>query len=233
MTTGTGPSVACSTTHRPFHETGATWRVSNRGGQTPAWRGDGREIYYLAPDGMLMVAGTLTQWRDPAKLQQSEAGMTLVELLVAFPVYRAYVVPGERFPRRAVIGDAKVNVAVEAGRKASRGDHHIGFEDERLGQGRTNVNGFLVEHPDVTAKLLEGIQAAVPETVVPADGHRALQHHEHSGGALARYEQARAAGRKDPRIALAAPTGKAAARLTESVRKVDGTLKATTVGDEQ
>ncbi len=41
---------------RPFRESGATWRVSNSGGQTPAWRGDGREIYYLAPDGMLMAA---------------------------------------------------------------------------------------------------------------------------------------------------------------------------------
>jgi len=41
---------------RPFRESGATWRVSNRGGQTPAWRGDSREIYYLAPDGVLMAA---------------------------------------------------------------------------------------------------------------------------------------------------------------------------------
>jgi len=41
---------------RPFRESGATWRVSNRGGQTPNWKGDGREIYYLAPDGMLMAA---------------------------------------------------------------------------------------------------------------------------------------------------------------------------------
>ncbi len=46
---------------RPFRESGATWRVSSHGGQAPTWRGDGREIYYLAPDGMLMataVAGT-------------------------------------------------------------------------------------------------------------------------------------------------------------------------------
>jgi Tol biopolymer transport system component len=41
---------------RPFRESGATWRVSNHGGQTPAWRGDGREIFYLAPDGTLMAA---------------------------------------------------------------------------------------------------------------------------------------------------------------------------------
>ena len=41
---------------RPFRESGGTWRVSNRGGQTPTWRGDGREIFYLAPDDMLMAA---------------------------------------------------------------------------------------------------------------------------------------------------------------------------------
>ncbi|HEY6928866.1 MAG TPA: protein kinase [Thermoanaerobaculia bacterium] len=41
---------------RPFQGAGATWRVSNHGGQTPAWRSDGREIYYLAPDNALMVA---------------------------------------------------------------------------------------------------------------------------------------------------------------------------------
>jgi Tol biopolymer transport system component len=41
---------------RQFRESGGTWRVSSRGGQTPTWRGDGREIYFLAPDGMLMAA---------------------------------------------------------------------------------------------------------------------------------------------------------------------------------
>jgi recombination protein RecA len=44
---------------------------------------------------------------------------------------------------------------------------YFSFGEERLGQGRTNVKAFLVEHPDVTAKLLEDIQAAVPDTVVP------------------------------------------------------------------
>jgi recombination protein RecA len=44
---------------------------------------------------------------------------------------------------------------------------YFSFGEERLGQGRTNVKAFLVEHPDVTAKVLEGIQAAVPDTVVP------------------------------------------------------------------
>jgi recombination protein RecA len=44
---------------------------------------------------------------------------------------------------------------------------YFSFDDERLGQGRTNVKAFLVEHPDVTAKLLDGIQAALPDTVIP------------------------------------------------------------------
>jgi Tol biopolymer transport system component len=57
---------------RAVHDSGATWRVSNRGGQTPTWRGDGREIYYLAPDGMLLAApvkdATPFQTETPAPL---------------------------------------------------------------------------------------------------------------------------------------------------------------------
>jgi eukaryotic-like serine/threonine-protein kinase len=32
------------------------WQVSTNGGLQPAWRRDGRELFYLAPDGRLMVA---------------------------------------------------------------------------------------------------------------------------------------------------------------------------------
>ena len=31
------------------------WQVSNGGGSMPRWRGDGRELYYLAADGQLMA----------------------------------------------------------------------------------------------------------------------------------------------------------------------------------
>ncbi|HEU0194440.1 MAG TPA: recombinase RecA [Gaiellales bacterium] len=44
---------------------------------------------------------------------------------------------------------------------------YFSFGDERLGQGRTNVKAFLVEHPDVTAKVLEAIQEAMPDVRVP------------------------------------------------------------------
>jgi recombination protein RecA len=44
---------------------------------------------------------------------------------------------------------------------------YFSFGDERLGQGRTNVKAFLVEHPDVTDKVLEAIQEALPDAVIP------------------------------------------------------------------
>jgi eukaryotic-like serine/threonine-protein kinase len=39
----------------PLPPTGERWPVSTTGGVQPAWRGDGRELYYLAPDGSLMA----------------------------------------------------------------------------------------------------------------------------------------------------------------------------------
>jgi serine/threonine protein kinase/Tol biopolymer transport system component len=38
-----------------FPEPGGNWKVSNAGGSEPRWRRDGRELYYLAPDGKLMA----------------------------------------------------------------------------------------------------------------------------------------------------------------------------------
>ncbi len=37
-----------------FPEPGGNWKVSSSGGSEPRWRRDGRELYYLAPDGKLM-----------------------------------------------------------------------------------------------------------------------------------------------------------------------------------
>jgi recombination protein RecA len=44
---------------------------------------------------------------------------------------------------------------------------YFSYGDERLGQGRTNVKAFMAEHPDVTAKILDDIQAQLPDVVVP------------------------------------------------------------------
>jgi len=32
------------------------WQVSRGGGSEPRWRGDGKELFYIAPGGMLMAA---------------------------------------------------------------------------------------------------------------------------------------------------------------------------------
>src|SRR5690242_11948883 len=44
---------------------------------------------------------------------------------------------------------------------------YFSFGDTRLGQGRTNVKAFLVEHTDVTARVLDAIQEALPDSVIP------------------------------------------------------------------
>jgi Tol biopolymer transport system component len=44
----------------PFPPNGAKWKISNNGGVQPRWRGDGRELYYLAPNGTLMVVDVLS-----------------------------------------------------------------------------------------------------------------------------------------------------------------------------
>ena len=41
---------------RPFGESGAVWRVSRGGGRHPRWSGNGRQLFYVTPDGMLMSA---------------------------------------------------------------------------------------------------------------------------------------------------------------------------------
>ena len=38
----------------PFPPTNDKWQISKAGGMQPTWRGDGRQLYFLAPDGTLM-----------------------------------------------------------------------------------------------------------------------------------------------------------------------------------
>jgi Tol biopolymer transport system component/tRNA A-37 threonylcarbamoyl transferase component Bud32 len=40
---------------RAFPSTAAKWQVSTNGGFSPVWRGDGRELFYLAPDHRLVA----------------------------------------------------------------------------------------------------------------------------------------------------------------------------------
>jgi hypothetical protein len=41
---------------QPFPGLGGKWQVSTGGGSAPQWRHDGKELFYIAPDGRLMAA---------------------------------------------------------------------------------------------------------------------------------------------------------------------------------
>jgi Tol biopolymer transport system component len=41
---------------QPFPEPTSKWQVSTAGGSQPRWRADGKELYFVAPDGKLMAA---------------------------------------------------------------------------------------------------------------------------------------------------------------------------------
>ena len=56
----------------PFPPTGERFQLSTEGGVQPRWRDDGRELYYLGPDGQVMVVevpdGNPTKAHSPAPL---------------------------------------------------------------------------------------------------------------------------------------------------------------------
>jgi Tol biopolymer transport system component len=41
---------------QPFPERSGKWQVSSNGGVQPRWRADGKELYFIAPDGKMMAA---------------------------------------------------------------------------------------------------------------------------------------------------------------------------------
>ena len=84
-----------------FAVPGRRWRVSAEGGAQPRWRGDGKELFFLAPDNRLMAVPI----RLPANSDVADIGMP-VPLFVARltglnhgPQTRSYVVSsnGQRF----------------------------------------------------------------------------------------------------------------------------------------
>jgi eukaryotic-like serine/threonine-protein kinase len=66
---------AFSTNSGAASETGGKWQASVGGGTGPRWRKDGKELYYRAPDGKVMVvevtAGTVLQPGTPKPLFQA------------------------------------------------------------------------------------------------------------------------------------------------------------------
>ena len=60
----------------PPTEAGDKWQISTEGGAQPTWRGDSRELYFLALDGSLMAveieASKTFTFGDPKRLFKLE-----------------------------------------------------------------------------------------------------------------------------------------------------------------
>ena len=65
---------------RPFHAAGPEYPVSRSGGTQPVWNDDGRELFFLAPDGTLMSASISTakgfEAAVPKPMFRTEAALT-------------------------------------------------------------------------------------------------------------------------------------------------------------
>jgi serine/threonine protein kinase len=46
---------------RPFPDGDGKWQISSEGGSEPRWKGDGKELFYLTPDGTLMSVSVNTK----------------------------------------------------------------------------------------------------------------------------------------------------------------------------
>jgi eukaryotic-like serine/threonine-protein kinase len=62
------------------------WQVSNQGGLHPQWRNDGREFYYLTPDGTLMAAAV-----NPGPTFEFAAPQPLFETGLRFPQHKIWM----------------------------------------------------------------------------------------------------------------------------------------------
>ena len=92
---------------RPFPGPGGQWQVSTAGGTAPRWRPDGKELYYIAPDGRLMVVPIAVQ------------GAT-IEPGAPAPLFQTRIFGGGTYanlPQYDVARDGRflINVAVEEG----------------------------------------------------------------------------------------------------------------------
>ena len=92
---------------QPFPLAAGRRQVSTKGGSQPAWRRDGRELYYLAPDGKLMAvdvgAGATFQASAPRPLFQTQ-----VPGLVNVRNHYAPAGDGQRFLVNTLVGESAV-----------------------------------------------------------------------------------------------------------------------------
>ena len=79
---------------QPFPPTGSRWQISTGGGFSPRWRGDGRELYYVAADGKLMAVAV-----GAGPTPEAGVPTTLFQTMFREGAYGSYEVAqdGQRF----------------------------------------------------------------------------------------------------------------------------------------
>ena len=77
-----------------FRLTGSKWQISTTGGSSPRWRGDGKELFYIAADGTLTAVAI-----DAGHTFQSGAPHPLFQTIFRGDVSASYTVSpdGQRF----------------------------------------------------------------------------------------------------------------------------------------
>jgi dipeptidyl aminopeptidase/acylaminoacyl peptidase len=94
------------------------WQISARGGQEPRWRADGRELFFLDPDGVLMAVdvqaeGEVFEYGQPLALFAT--GVTLPSIDETPDYFYDVTSDGERFlVNEPVTADPNAATAAEA-----------------------------------------------------------------------------------------------------------------------
>jgi Tol biopolymer transport system component len=95
---------------RDFPEGCHKWQVSGQGGLQPHWRGDGRELFYLTPDGMLMAVklnpGPAFEFEASEPLFMTGLWLTMHSSIYIWMNQYAVSRDGQRFLLNRTIPDA-------------------------------------------------------------------------------------------------------------------------------
>lgn len=93
----------------PFDGSAGRWQVSTGGGQTPRWRPDGRELFYLTLDGHLMAVDVE---RDAAVFTAGRSSRLFnAGLTGGIPRY-AFSADGQRLLAAVPVADARASTSV-------------------------------------------------------------------------------------------------------------------------
>jgi Tol biopolymer transport system component len=92
-----------------FPEAHGKWQVSNGGGDQPRWRGDGRELFYLAPDGKIVAVpvkegASFSSGAPAALFQANQKEPVATSEQVAYDVTR----DGQRFLINTYVKNGKI-----------------------------------------------------------------------------------------------------------------------------